>query len=285
MINFLHTYRPQAIIFSLGPISIYWYGFLMAIGVIGGFLIIWQLARAYGIEKEKLFDLGFYGLIFGLLGARIYFVAYLWDYYSEHWLDIFKVWEGGLAIHGILIGGFTAIWFYCRRKKMNFWLLADLVVIGLSFGQIIGRWGNYFNQEVFGRPTNLPWGIPIDLAKRPAEFSTSEYFHPTFLYESIWNLFVFIILLVWQLARIKKMKRIKVEGSTDLAKSPRPLEGNLFLTYLILYSIGRFFIEFLRIDLMPTWQGIRWAQLMSLVIIVVSSIILIFRNLRIKKLN
>jgi len=270
MINFFHTYHPKSIFFSLGPINIYWYGFLMVLGVIGGFLIVWRLAKFYQIKKERLLDLAFYGLIFGLIGARIYYVAYLWDYYSKNFLDIFKIWQGGLAIHGIIIGGFTAVWFYSRRTNFNFWLVADLIVVGLSFGQIIGRWGNYFNQEVFGQPTDLPWGIPIDLVNRPVGFEHYKYFHPTFLYESLWNLVVFLILLGWQLIRIKRQE------TKD--KRQRTSYGNIFLSYLILYSLGRFFIEFLRIDPMPTLFGIRWAQVMSIGIILLSFITLIYKN-------
>lgn len=268
MFNFLHIYHPPAILFSLGPINIYWYGLLMVIGVIGGFLIVSHLAKFYNISLDQLFNIAFYGLIFGLLGARIYYVAYLWDYYSENWLDIFKIWQGGLAIHGIIIGGFTAIWFYCRKSKLNFWLTADLVAIGLSFGQIIGRWGNYFNQEVFGQPTNLPWSIPIDLANRPAGFENFQFFHPTFLYESACNLLVFISLSIYYFIRIKKQKA----GY-----------GNIFLTYLIFYSTGRFFLEFLRIDPMPALFGLRWAQIMSLGIILLSIVGLIIKNKSNKK--
>jgi phosphatidylglycerol:prolipoprotein diacylglycerol transferase len=286
MINFLHTYHPKSIFFSLGPVSIHWYGFLMVLGIIGGFFIIWQLVKFYGIRKEQLFDIAFYGLIFGLIGARIYYVAYLWDYYSKNLLDILKIWQGGLAIHGIIIGGFVAIWFFARKNKLNFWLLADLVAIGLSFGQIIGRWGNYFNQELFGRPTALPWGIPIDPFNRPADFVRNEYFHPTFLYESLWNLVVFAIILGWQLVRVRKQIsppfRGGVRGGNSLPPPPTPPraggEGNIFFGYLILYSLGRFFIEFLRIDSMPTLWGMRWAQIMSLGIILASGIILVYRR-------
>ena len=277
MINFLHTYHPKSIIFSLGPISIHWYGFLMVLGIIGGFFIIWQLAKFYGIRKEQLFDIAFYGLIFGLIGARIYYVAYLWDYYSKNLLDILKIWQGGLAIHGIIIGGFAAIWFYARKNKLNFWLLADLVAIGLSFGQIIGRWGNYFNQELFGRPTNLPWGIPIDPFNRPADFVRNEYFHPTFLYESLWNLVVFLIILGWQLVRARKQPA-PLRGARPGKTENRKQYGNIFLGYLIFYSLGRFFIEFLRVDPMPALWGMRWAQIMSLGIILASGIILVYRR-------
>jgi phosphatidylglycerol:prolipoprotein diacylglycerol transferase len=280
MFNFLHTYHPQAILVSLGPIHIYWYGLLMVVGVIGGFLIAWRLTKFYNIKPDHLFNLAFYGLVFGLIGARIYYVAYLWDYYSKNLWDIFKIWQGGLAIHGILIGGFTAIWFYCRKNKLNFWFMADLVAIGLSFGQIIGRWGNYFNQEVFGRPTDLPWGIPIDLVNRVSGFENFQYFHPTFLYESAWNLIVFVTLLSVFLMITKK--RLSISNKLQ-ANSYNLNHSNVFFLYLVLYSLGRFFIEFLRIDPMPMLFGLRWAQIMSLGIISVSVIVIIYRNIKIKK--
>jgi phosphatidylglycerol:prolipoprotein diacylglycerol transferase len=254
----------------------------MAVGVISGFLIVWRLAKAYGIKSEQLFDLAFYALIFGLLGARIYYVAYLWDYYSGHLLDILKFWQGGLAVHGIMLGGFGAIFFYARKKKLDFWLWADLIVVGLSFGQIIGRWGNYFNQEVFGRPTDLSWGIPIDLANRPVEFAASGFFHPTFLYESLWSVVIFSVLLIWQLVRIRR----QATGDKGLATSDKRQGvsyGNIFLVYLILYSLGRFCNEFLRIDQMPEIFGLRWAQIMSILIFVLVILTIIIRQYKIFK--
>ena len=278
MINFLHTFLPNPILLEIGIIRIYWYGFLIAIGAVFGFLVVLYLAKQYGIKKEQIYNLTFYLIIFGLIGDRLYYVFYAWDYYVQNPWDIFKIWQGGLAIHGAMIAGLITIYFFAKKQKINMWLLTDLVVIALALAMAIGRFGNYFNMELFGWPTDLAWGIPITEAKRPVQFFTETYFHPTFLYESLWNLIIFVSLFVWHKVRLAKNKNNleKIRGS-DLGQDGL---GNITLGYFILYSLGRFLNEFLRIDYSPYFLSLRWAQFVSLVIILICLIIIIIKAIR-----
>jgi phosphatidylglycerol:prolipoprotein diacylglycerol transferase len=275
MFNFLHTFNPQPILFKLGFLEIHWYGFLIAIGAALAFAVFYYLAKQYGFKKDDIYNLVFYVVIFGLLGDRLYYVIYAWEYYSQNLLDIFKIWEGGLAIHGAMIAGIIVILVYAKRHKLSPWLILDILVVCLALAMSLGRWGNYFNQELFGWPTNLPWGIPILPAHRPAELIGSNYFHPTFLYESLWNLLVFAGLFIWHKVRLAKQK---------VPEQMRGL-GNIALAYFILYSVGRFSNEFLRIDYSPYVFGLRWAQVASLAIIVICLVIAgykLFRKFRVK---
>jgi phosphatidylglycerol:prolipoprotein diacylglycerol transferase len=188
-----------------------------------------------------------------LVGARLYYVVFNLDYYSAHPEKIFAIWEGGLAIHGGLIAGAIATVLYCRSRHLSIPVTMDIFVPGVAIGQAIGRWGNFFNQEAFGVPTDLPWKLYIDPYHRPPQLKAFEYFHPTFLYESLWNLLVFCVL--WFVLR-KRLER-------------RP--GALTLCYLGLYSVGRFFVEGLRIDSLML-GSLRVAQLVSLLLIIVSSV-------------
>ena len=265
MINFLHTFHPQAILVSFGALSIHWYGFLMVVGGLLGFALVLYFAKRFDYTRGFWEDLLLWFVVGAVIGARIYYVIYAWDFYQENLLDILKVWQGGLAVHGIMLGGFIATFIYCSRKKKNFLAVADLAVLALSLGQIIGRNGNYFNQEIFGLPTSLPWGIPIDVLNRPDQYLSFEFFHPTFIYEVLGSIVILGILLLMTYRRLKLEKL---------------LAGNIFLAYLILYSALRFCLEFLRIDYSPLVFGLRWAQLFSIIIFVVATGFLIYRNFR-----
>ncbi|MCX6744711.1 MAG: prolipoprotein diacylglyceryl transferase [Candidatus Parcubacteria bacterium] len=269
MFNFLHTFYPNPILLQIGWLKIHWYGFLIALGALLGLLVFLHLAKQYGLKKEQVYDLTFYLVIFGLIGDRLYYVIYAWPYYSQNWLDIFKIWQGGLAIHGAMISGLIVVYIFGKKQKINPWLLADLVVIALALAMAIGRWGNYFNMELFGRPTDLAWGIPIAPENRPAEFLTQNYFHPTFLYESIWNFIIFISLFVWHQIRLAKNISQRLTSLGLEIKKPDLNRGfgNITLVYLILYSLGRVGTEFLRLDYSPYFLGLRWAQFTSLLII------------------
>lgn len=258
MLTFLHTYRPSPILFKLGILAIHWYGLLIAIAVIIGLFLTIKFTQKYRIEKEKIFDLAFYLIIFGFFGARIYHVLSEINYYRLHPLEIFYVWQGGLGVFGALIVGIIVLFFYSRKHQLSFWLIADILVPSFVLGEAIVRWGNWFNQENFGRPTNLPWGIPIDWQNRPLEYLNSEYFHPCFLYQFLWNLVIFIFLIVL----IKKIKF----GS-----------GLILSIYLITYSIGRFLIEFLRINYQPIFLGLRLAQVMTILIFLFGVLLLIIK--------
>jgi len=267
MINFLHTFEPQPILLQIGSFKIHWYGFLIAIGAVLGFVVVLYLAKQYKIKKDHIYNLAFYLIIFGLIGDRLYYVFYAWEYYSQNLLDIFKIWQGGLAIHGAMIAGLIVLYLYTKKHKLKLWLISDLIVIALPLAMAFGRWGNYFNMELFGKPTDLAWGIPITSINRPLEFMTNSHFQPTFLYESLGNLLIFAILFGWHLLRLKKNKNPeKGQGI-----------GNITLAYFILYSILRFSNEFLRIDFSPMIFDLRWAQFVSLLIIVICLIIIIYK--------
>ena len=280
--NFLHTFEPQRILLSMGPLTIYWYGLFVTLGVVGAILIALWLARQYGFNKDKIYNFIFYTLIFGFIGDRLFHVLYQLDYYLANPIDIFKVWEGGLAIHGAIIGGALTVLIYSRNKKLQgpkswsgrFWLLADIGVVAIILGQAIGRWGNYFNQELYGLPTDSIIGIPIALANRVAGYEMFEYFLPAFLFQSLINLLIFVILLSYHRKRIQNLK----------SKAQNPYYGNIFLSYLALYGIGRFIIEFIRIDPQPIIFGLRFGQIASLGLLVVALVLFLFKGTRKQKM-
>jgi len=268
MFNPLHNFDPSPIIFSFGFVNIYWYGFFIVIAFIIAFLVILFLAKKYGIKKDDIIDLCFYLFIFGIIGARIYDIFLEWRYYLENPSDIFKIWEGGLAIHGAILAGIIVIIVFIKKKKNFFIDKADsiikkifkitaIIVPGLAIGQAIGRWGNYFNQELFGRPTDSWWGIFINPASRPLEYFSSSFFHPTFFYESLGCLLIFAILISVHLIVIKKNK------------SNFKFNFLIVALYFVLYSILRFILEFIRIDFAPVFLGLRWPQIMSLLLILI----------------
>ena len=267
MITWLHTFSPQPIIFTLGPLTLHWYGLFMILGISAGLLISFRLGKKYyQITKNDIFDLAFWLIIGGIVGARIYDVLLQLPYYINYPWQIFAVWNGGLAIHGSIIAGIIIIYFFSISKKINFFKMTALLVPGLALGQAIGRFGNYFNQEIFGLPTNLPWGIPISVLNRPLEYVTFQYFHPTFLYESLGSLLIFSVLYlatVW----LNKRKRLNLDSYIWLTA-----------TYMILYSLIRFSLEFIRLDYAPAFLGLRFPQVISLLIIIIFIFLLIIKN-------
>ncbi len=249
---------PGPIIFNIGPISIRWYGLLIASAVLLGVNLSQRLAKLRRVEPDLLADLAIWLVIGAIPAARLYYVLFEWSEYAKNPENIFAIWKGGIAIHGAIIGGIIATLIFAKLKKVPFWQLADLVAPSLILGQAIGRWGNFFNSEAFGRPTNLPWKLYIppytllaDGQKRylrPLGYENFEYFHPTFLYESLWDLGVFALL-------ISLFYR-------DLQK-PSLKKGTLFLVYFAAYSSGRLWIEGLRTDSLMLGP-LRIAQLVSL---------------------
>ncbi len=231
--------------FEVFGIAIRWYGILMATAMLMGSMVFIRLATKRGYHEDTLFDIILVVLIFSVLGARLYYVIFSWDYYGANPLQILNFRGGGMAIHGGVIGGLISGFFLARVKKVDFFELADYAAPGLILGQAIGRWGNFINGEAHGGPTDLPWGILVEGIR----------VHPTFLYESLWNLMIFGFLLVY-------MKRLKFKG-----------EG--FLLYGILYSVGRFFIEGLRTDSLMLGD-FRVAQLISIATILLFSGLLVW---------
>lgn len=238
---------PGAEIIKIGLYSIRWYGFLISLSVLIGLYISKKLANFRGIDPNYVSMVLPTLIINSIIGARIYYVLFElrqftgYNFFTNIKLlnltfqfpSFLAVWEGGIAIHGALIGGSLSIFFFCRSKKISFKTFLDIIIPSVILGQAIGRWGNYFNNEAFGIPTNLPWKLFIPIINRPFEFEESTFFHPTFLYESIWNFLIFIV-LIYIFYRQSKSKLIT--------------PGIITCTYIITYSFGRFWIEGLRID-------------------------------------
>lgn len=241
---------PGPILIHLGPLQLRWYGLLIASAVLLGTTLSQSLAKRRGVNPEILSALIIWLVLAAIPAARLYYVLFEWQTYAQHPEQILQIWHGGIAIHGAILGGLVAALLFARLKQVPFWQLADLVAPSLILGQAIGRWGNFFNSEAFGRPTNLPWKLLIPPDHRPPGYESDAYFHPTFLYESLWNLMVFGLLLVLFFRALH-------------SKPPLNL-GTIFLVYLFSYSIGRFWIEGLRTDSLMLGP-LRIAQLISLV--------------------
>jgi phosphatidylglycerol---prolipoprotein diacylglyceryl transferase len=259
MFSLLHNFLPYPILFQFGIITIHWYGLFIVLGIISALILILSLAKRFNIDSEKIWDLSFYLVLFGIIGARIYEIFLEFPYYSSYPSQVIKIWEGGLAIHGAIIAGAITLFLFIKKNKLDFWQLMAIIVPGLALGQAIGRWGNWFNQELFGLPTSLPWGIPIATENRPLDYINQSFFHPTFLYESI-GLFTITIFLIILLYRQKN----------NLSKKIAMRVGAY---YLSLYSILRFSLEFIKVDVTPLFLGLRWPQVISLIIILIAFII------------
>ncbi|NEO29654.1 MAG: prolipoprotein diacylglyceryl transferase [Symploca sp. SIO3C6] len=240
---------PGPIIFQLGPLPIRWYGLLIASAVLIGVSLCQYLAKRRHVNPELLGDLVIWLVLAAIPCARLYYVLFKWQDYAQRPDQIIAIWRGGIAIHGAILGGILAAIIFARIQKISVWLLADLVVPSLILGQAIGRWGNFFNSEAFGRPTDVPWKLYIPPQQRPLEYITFEYFHPTFLYESLWNLLVFGLLMSLFFKDLRRQPHLKV--------------GTLALIYMVGYSLGRIWIEGFRTDSLMLGP-LRIAQVVSL---------------------
>ena len=231
-------------IFGFGPFPVRWYGILMATSIVVGLWVAHRQAKREGLPADDIISVAQWSILAGIIGARFYEVIFNWDYYGQHPGKIVAVWEGGLAIHGgLILGPVVGVWL-ARRWRLPILRSLDVAAPSIAICQAIGRWGNFFNEEAFGRPTDLPWKLYISPPHRPPGFAQHDYFHPTFLYESLWDLGVFLALVLWLRLRFRD----------------RP--GALFFCYLGLYSVGRFAIESLRLD--SFWlDGLRVPQLAS----------------------
>ncbi len=246
--------------FKIGPLQINWYGFFVSLGMLIALFISLEITKRKEIKKELILDIGFWLIVFGVLGARIYDVFLEFPYYLKNPGQIIKIWEGGLAIHGGIIAGVLTIFYFVKKTKISFWKLGAVFVPGVALGQAIGRFGNYFNQELFGRPTSLPWGIPIIPENRPLNFLKESYFQPTFLYESLGLIIIFFILVFITYKELRQKKDYSIL---------------IVSLYMLLYSILRFSLEFIRIDYAPIILGLRVPQITSLVMIIVALFIII----------
>ena len=249
------------IAFELGPISVHWYGIIIAAGILLGYFIAQESVKRIGFDKDILIDIIFWSAIFGFIVARIYFVIFQWPYYAQHPIEIPMTWYGGIAIHGGLIGGFITGIIVCRQKNINPFQIGDVIAPSLILGQGICRWGNFMNHEAHGGPVSKSFlenmHIPDFIINNM--YIDGQYYHPTFLYESIWDILGFVILIT-----LRKHLRI----------------GDTFALYLIWYSIGRFFVEGLRTDSLMLTSDIRVAQLMSVLLIVAGIVLMIIRRVR-----
>ncbi len=240
---------PGEIALQLGTFEIRWYGIIIATAFLVGLFITTKIAERKNESPEPILDLAFYLLTSAIVSARLYFVICDWSYFKSHINEIMYIWQGGLSIHGALIGGFLTLLIFCKIKKLSLFKYADILSCGVIIGQAIGRWGNFFNSEAFGSPANLPWKLYIPAIKRPVDYINYEYFHPTFLYESLWNILCFCILYF------------------GIIKHPPKVHGYAMFSYFILYSAGRFFIEGVRIDSINSVLGLPVAQFISLILI------------------
>ena len=251
----------NSVLFDLGFIQIKWYSFFILLGIIVGYIIVRKEAIKKRISEEDLTDIVFYGLIIGILGARIYYVIFNLKYYMNDISEIFMVWHGGLAIHGGLISTLLFLIFYTRKKKINLLLLLDIIVVGIIMSQAIGRWGNFFNSEAFGKVVSYNYlktlHIPSFIIK--GMYINGYYREPTFLYESCLSVIGFIILLT-----TRKVKSLKT--------------GMLTSIYLLWYGSSRLIIESHRADSLMLGT-VRVAQLIS-IIGIISGIIIIFISIK-----
>ena len=244
--------------FSIGSIEIKWYSFFLLVAFTLGVFIIYLNRKKVKLSKKEILDLLFNLIIIAIIGARIYYVLFNLDYYLTYPLDIIKVWEGGLAIHGGIISGLIYLFYFCKKKQISIIKLTDIIVLTLPLGQAIGRWGNFFNKEAYGYITSYANLKSMHIPKFIIDgmYINNHYYHPTFLYESIWCLLIFIILFT--LLLLKKEKK-----------------GLYTAIYLIMYGIERLFVESIRQDSLMLFN-IRIAQLVSIIMIVIGIIILIY---------
>lgn len=242
--------------FQIGSFSIRYYSLTFVAAIVSAYLIGRARAVRDGIRAEVFDDIAFWTVLVGFISARIYYVLFYWPQFQNNLSEIYKVWHGGIAIYGALIGGAAGLYFACKKHKIRFWHMTDIIVLGLPIAQAIGRLGNYFNYEAFGLPTNLPWKMYVPPQFRPAGYAQYQYFHPAFAYEIIWNLLVFVLL--WVLG-----KRFHKRGL---------LTG----TYFMLYSYGRFVIEGIRLD-SAYFGSLRGDQITALLLIILGLGIIISR--------
>lgn len=232
---------PGSIFFKLGPITIRWYGIMIALGFVAASIALSRLAKKVGLNSESLINCAIASFIGGIIGARLYFVSLSWGYFHNHLWEICATWNGGLSIHGGIIGAVIAGCVYAYLKKLPALQYADILTSVAPLGQAVGRWGNFFNSEAFGKPVadTFPLRLFIPPDNRPLAYLHNNYFHPTFLYESIWDFALFCLLYFVALPR--------------LAAYP----GLNFLLYIAGYSLGRMLIEPLRVDsiMIGDWQA------------------------------
>ncbi len=255
------TIQPiDPIAITLGPIQVHWYGVIIGLAIILALYIAIRESDKRGLDKDLFMDLMLWAIPIAILSARLYYVIFEWNYYSQNPGEIIAIWRGGLAIHGALIGGVITAIVFTKKKNVSFWQITDIAAPSIILGQAIGRWGNFINQEAHGGEVTRTF---LENLKLP-EFIINQmyingaYYHPTFLYESVWNLVGFIVLILLRRVNLRR--------------------GELFLTYVIWYSIGRFIIEGMRTDSLMLTENLRMAQTISIALILFAVIALFYRR-------
>lgn len=245
-------------VFRIGGFSIHWYGLILASAVLVGAVLILREAKRQKINPDFFMDYLIYAIPIGVIVSRLYYVVFRWDVYRHNLGRVFAIWEGGLAIHGAIIGGVLVLIYLAKKRQVNFWQAVDILAPAVILAQAIGRWGNFINQEAHGRAVSYEFISNFPTFIQRQMYKNGQFFNPTFLYESLWNLLVFGF-LIW----IRRKDFIK--------------KGDVFLLYLISYSVGRFFIEGLRTDSLML-GGFRVAQVLSVLLIIGSSIFFYLRH-------
>ncbi|WP_027847449.1 prolipoprotein diacylglyceryl transferase [Marinococcus halotolerans] len=246
--------------FEVGSVPIYWYGILIGLGALLGYVLASYEAKKRGLPDDIFADLLIFAIPISIIGARLYYVIFEWGYYDQNLGSILAVWEGGLAIHGGLIGAVLTGIVFSKVKRVSFWKLADIAAPSLILGQAIGRWGNFINQEAHGGEVSRSFLERLQLPEFIINqmYIEGAYYNPTFLYESLWNIAGFFLLL--------GLRRVNLR------------RGELFLTYVIWYSFGRFFIEGMRTDSLMLFDTIRVAQLISVLLILGAVSLIVYRK-------
>ena len=244
---------------DLGFVQIYWYSICIIVGMIIGMTLVYKEAKKKKINEDLITDLIFNTIIWAVIGARLYYVVFNLDYYLNHFGEIFEIWNGGLAIHGGILFGAVYVLYFTKTRKIHTLKIMDICTVGLIIGQIVGRWGNFFNQEAYGPVVSLSTleKLPLPQFIIDGMYIDGNYHHPTFLYESLWNLIGFCLLMFFR--RFKYLK-----------------EGQLTGFYLMWYSLGRFFIESLRTDSLLL-GNFKIAQIVSVVLFLFGFFLLVFR--------
>lgn len=245
---------------QLGSLSIYWYGIIIAFGALLGLMLAVRESRKRGFPKDTIIDFVLFAVPIAIIGARAYYVFFKWDFYGSHPGEIIAIWDGGIAIHGALIGGGLTALVFTKVRNLSFWKLVDVVAPSVILGQAIGRWGNFVNQEAHGGEVSRAFLENLHLPQWMIEqmFINGAYYAPTFLYESVADIAIFVILLLLRRTNLRR--------------------GEIFLTYVIFYSVARFFVEGMRTDSLMLAPELRMAQVISIALVVLAAFVWWFRR-------
>ncbi|MBY0097060.1 prolipoprotein diacylglyceryl transferase [Mesobacillus maritimus] len=257
------NFQPiDPIAFSLGPIQVHWYGVIIGVGIALALWLAMREGEKRGLEKDLFADLMLWAIPISILSARIYYVLFQWDYYAQHPSEILAIWNGGIAIHGALIGAVATAYIFTKKRNVSFWKVADIAAPSIILGQAIGRWGNFINQEAHGGEVTRAFLENLMLPEFIINqmYINGAYYHPTFLYESVWNFLGFALLI--------GLRRVNLG------------RGELFLSYVIWYSIGRFFVEGMRTDSLMLTDFLRIAQVISIGLILLAVVLWFYRRMK-----